>query len=214
MLLPNSNNEYRRLSSAYNINRAYRPIPNGIDISLFDFDKNMLRQENLVICVGRIEGRKNQLNLIKALSNTEFQLIIIGSAAANQAKYFKECIDAAGENVIFVDNLPQDKLLDYYRKAKVHVLASWFETTGLSSLEAGVMGCNIVITDKGDTKEYFEDLAYYCIPDSIDSIYSAVRAASVNPYKEELRTRIIQNYTWDIAANKTLEAYNIVLGNQ
>jgi len=38
---------------------------------------------------------------------------------------------------------------------QVHMLPSWFETTGLSSIEAAVMHCNIVITDKGDTREYF-----------------------------------------------------------
>jgi len=39
------------------------------------------------------------------------------------------------------------------------VLPSWFETTGLSSIEAGVMGCNIVITDKV-MQEYFSHHAF------------------------------------------------------
>jgi hypothetical protein len=44
----------------------------------------------------------------------------------------------------------------------VHALPSWFETTGLTSLEAGAMGCNLVVGMGGDTHDYFQDLAWYC----------------------------------------------------
>ena len=54
-----------------------------------------------------------------------------------------------GPNVILLGEVPHDDLAKYYASCKVHALVSWMETTGLSSLEAGVMGANIVITDKG-----------------------------------------------------------------
>ncbi len=59
-------------------------------------------------------------------------------------------------------------------------MPSWFETTGLSSLEAAAMGCNIVITRKGDAYEYFGDYAYYCDPESPDSIFKAIEKAASN----------------------------------
>jgi len=37
-----------------------------------------------VLCIARIEGIKNQLNLIKALNDTEFNVLLIGSHAPNQ----------------------------------------------------------------------------------------------------------------------------------
>jgi glycosyltransferase involved in cell wall biosynthesis len=62
MLLPNSNNEYKRLSKDYNITKEYKVIPNAIDPSLFNGDSgNRSRKENLVICVGRIEVEKINL---------------------------------------------------------------------------------------------------------------------------------------------------------
>ena len=48
------------------------------------------------------------------------------------------------------------------------------ETPGLSSLEAAAMGKNIVVTTKGDTYDYFEDYAFYCEPDDIESIKNAL----------------------------------------
>jgi glycosyltransferase involved in cell wall biosynthesis len=212
MLLPNSDNEYQRLSSHYNIEQAYMPIPNAIDPELFDSTVYSSEKDSkMILCVGRIEGRKNQLNLIRAIKNSPYHLYIIGAAAANQAAYFEACKKAASTNVSFISNIPQEQLLAYYRSAKVHILPSWFETTGLSSLEAAVMGCNIVITDKGDTKAYFEDMAFYCDPASPESIREAIDRAASQPFREALRIKILNEYTWSVAAARTLDAYKAVL---
>ena len=92
--------------------------------------------------------------------------------------YYHQCRELAGENVHFIDHLPQEELIQYYQKAKVHVLPSWFETCGLSTLEAAAMHCNIVITDKGFAHEYFNDCAFYCDPSSPSSILGAIDKAS------------------------------------
>lgn len=213
MLLPNSNSEYNRLVSHYSEKKSFMVIPNAIDSSLFKvINKDVERNSRLILCVGRIEGRKNQLNLIKAVNGTEYQLIIIGSPSPNQQRYYQACVTEARSNISFVKNIPQEELLRYYRTAKVHVLASWFETTGLSSLEAAVMGCNIVITDKGDTKEYFEDLAFYCDPASPASIFAAIEKAMASPFREELKRKIEKNYIWEITAEKTMQAYRVITG--
>jgi glycosyltransferase involved in cell wall biosynthesis len=149
--------------------------------------------------------------LVKALSNSSFNLVLIGAAASNQGRYYRECRNAAAANVLFIDHIPQKDLIAYYQQARVHVLPSWFETTGLSSLEAAAMGCNIVITDKGDTREYFEDMAYYCDPSSPESIKSAVMLAASNPFNEALREKVLREYIWPVTAAKTLEAYKVVL---
>jgi glycosyltransferase involved in cell wall biosynthesis len=212
LLLPNSQSEYRRLVTNYGIEKAFKVIPNAIDPNLFNYvSSSSFKDPKLVLCVGRIEGRKNQLGLIRALGNTEFKLVIIGSFASNQPAYEKHCRSAAASNIKFIDNIAQEQLASYYKEATVHVLPSWFETTGLSSLEAAVMGCNVVITDKGDTTEYFEDMAYYCDPSSTESIKSAVMLAASNPFNEALREKILREYIWPITATKTLEAYKVVL---
>ena len=211
MLLPNSRSELDRISSQYKYDGKYHIVPNGIDHALFRFDETVQKDSNLVICVARIEGIKNQLNLIKALNNTKFKLLIIGAPAPNQLSYYQKCKRTAAANVMFIEHLPQTELIKYYREAKVHALPSWFETTGLSSLEAAAMGCNVVISDKGDTKEYFEEEAFYCDPRSPQSIYDAVEKASARPYNDLLRKKIFGNYTWQQAAIQTLIAYKQVL---
>jgi len=209
MVLPNSESEYRRLEQRY-MRAKYKVIPNGVDPGLFCGGLSE-KDNGIVLCVARIEGIKNQRTLIKALNNTRFKLIIIGSYAPNQFNYYKECKEVAAGNVEFIGHLPQAELVKYYERAKVHVLPSWFETTGLSSIEAALMGCNLVITDKGDTRDYFDDYAFYCDPASPTSIYQAIENASRSPYNEALRHHILKNFIWKQTAIETIKAYQTIL---
>ena len=212
ILLPNSENEYRRLATKYNMERPYHVVPNGIDSQVAArVSKHNERYKDAILCVARIELRKNQLNLIRALSNTKYKLIIHGKHSPNHEAYYQQCRAEAGQNVQFSEWLTEEELYEMYHSAKVHVLASYFETTGLSSLEASVMGCNIVITDRGDTRDYFEGDAWYCDPDSPASIKAAVDAAFNARYSEEFKKKILREYTWERAAAETLHAYKQVL---
>ena len=165
----------------------------------------------MVICVARIEGIKNQLNLIKALRNTSFKLFLIGGFSPNQEKYYRQCNSLATSNITFIQHVRQADLIKFYKKAKVHILPSWFETTGLSSLEAAVLGCNVVITAKGDAKEYLGDYAFYCDPALTQSIFEAVDAASKAQVDPGLAEMVKRNYTWKKAAEETYEVYKEVL---
>jgi glycosyltransferase involved in cell wall biosynthesis len=216
LLLPNSHNEYKRFSKAYNLQMPYEVIYNGIDLDIFkDEDEGfpVKREDKNVICIARIEGKKNQLNLIKALNNTEFTLTLIGKPAPNHIKYFEECKSIAAANIKFIDFLPQEKLSAFYKQAKVHVLPSWNETCGLSSLEAAYYNCNLVITDKGDTEEYFGNNAIYCNPASTNSIYKAIKKASELPTNDVLKQKVLETYNWNKAAESTKNTYKQVLKN-
>jgi glycosyltransferase involved in cell wall biosynthesis len=211
LLFSNSSLEYKRLVDQYRFSTACVPIPNGLDPELFLYDEQEEKDDHLVLCVARIEGIKNQVNLIKALNNTKYHLLIIGDYAPNQLAYYKECRKIAASNVSFIKYISQDELVPYYQRAKVHILPSWFETCGLSSLEAGAMGCNIVITDKGYTREYYEDHAFYCDPGSPSSIRTTVDRAANSPFRPALREKILANYTWNQSAASIARAYGQIL---
>ncbi|BAV05572.1 Glycosyltransferase involved in cell wall bisynthesis [Filimonas lacunae] len=211
IVLPNSYSEYTRLAKTYHLQPAYKVIPNGIDPQLFQYNPQIAKDPNLVICVARIEGIKNQLTLIQALNNTKYKLLLIGSPSPNQQEYYMRCRKAAASNIRFINNLSQQELLQFYQQASIHILPSWFETTGLSSLEAAAMGCKVIITDKGDAKEYFRSLAGYCNPQSPESMYAAIEAAAAQPYDNTLRNKILSNYIWQEATDATVDAYKEVI---
>ncbi len=211
IFLPNSEMEYRQLVRSYALTSDYSIIPNGVDEKLFQQQGPIEKDNNMVLSVARIEGIKNQLNLIKAINDTKYQLYIIGSASINQSAYYHECRESASENVHFIDHLSQENLIPYYQKAKVHVLPSWFETCGLSTLEAIAMNCSVVITNKGFTYEYFNNHAFYCDPALPSSIRKAIDEASKARPCKKFQQKISTEYTWRNAAIKTHNAYKKTL---
>lgn len=214
LLLPNSDAEYEYMRQRYTSLPPYVKVPDGVDPQNFFNASETKEEPNAVVCAARIEGLKNQLTLIRALNNTNYRLYIIGSAAPNQPGYYRRCRKIAGDNIIFTGHVSQQLLLQYYQKAKVHILPSWWEVCGLSSLEAAATGCNIVVTDKGFPREYFGDLAFYCDPSSASSVLNAVERAMNSPRNPALQKRIMENFTWQQAAAKTLKAYQRVLNNE
>lgn len=211
-LLPNSENEYNRLQKKYGVTTRYSVIPNGVNLDLFKSSEvDIEKDDHLIVCAGRVEGRKNQLNLIEAVNNTKYKLLIIGDPAPNHTFYYKLCRKRAASNIEFIHKVPQHQLVSYYKKAKVHVLPSWFETTGLSSLEAGLMGCAIVVAERGDVRDYFGSLAFYCDPSLPASIFKSIEMAASAKTDDNLKRVIENNYTWNMAAAKTLEVYKQIL---
>jgi len=218
VFLPNSASEMLRVTADFPecINKRQVVVPNAVDTSLFDTERTIGDQRfeayrGCVLSVARIEGLKNQLNLVRAMRGLPWKLVLVGKPAPNHINYYEQLVREAGPNVHIIGPVDHEDLPGLYQIAKVHCLVSWMETTGLSSLEAGAMGCNIVVTEKGDTRDYFDDFAYYCEPDSVSSIRNAIISAYENPVDPALRTLILRNYTWEKTAGKTMEGYKNVL---
>jgi len=217
VFLPNSVSEMNRVATEFNLkNYNFVSIPNAIDKSVFsDTDTEKLNKysefKDCILCAARIEGRKSTLNLVKAVKGTNYKLVLVGKESQNQKKYVEQVHEEAGDNVTFLGAISHDDLRDLYKVAKVHVLASWMETPGLSSLEAAAMGCNIVVTKKGDTYDYFEDYAFYCEPDDVDSIKRAIDRAYNSTFNPKLKEKILTDYIWEKTAQETLKGYELIL---
>lgn len=218
VLLPNSLSEMQRVITDFSAASAKKMVvvPNAVDKNLFAAELAPLSSDienyrGCVLCVARIEELKNQLNLVRAMKHLPWQLVLIGKPAPNHTAYFERIKNEAGPNIHILGEVEHSSLPEFYQAARVHILASWMETTGLSSLEAGAMGCNLVITDKGDTREYFGEYAFYCEPDSVDSIRAAIRKAYESPVDTGLREHILHNFIWEKTADETLKGYRLAL---
>lgn len=217
VFLPNSVSEMNRVATEFKL-KDYRfvSIPNAVDQSIFsqtnhDQPNPFAQYQDCILCAARIEGRKSTLNLVRAVKGTQYKLVLVGKESPNQKGYVAQVHQEAGENVFFLGSISHEELKRLYEVTKVHVLASWMETPGLSSLEAAAMGCNIVATKKGDPYDYFGDYAFYCEPDDVASIRRAIDAAYQAPVDPALKQRILQQYTWEKTAEETMKAYQMAL---
>lgn len=223
MFLPDSWSEWRRLTHDLELDIPDDRVivgPNGVDTTDLDPSRvdpaEMERLEQFrdaVLCVARIEGRKNQLRLIEALRGTGLTLVLAGRPTPNQARYVAKVREAAESsgNAHFLGGVSDETRRALYALARVHVLPSWMETTGLSSLEAAVMGCSVVVSPNGDTREYFGEDAEYCDPGDPESIRDAVLRAYDLPASTNLVKRIRTEFTWENTAGAAHEAYQRLL---
>lgn len=222
LLLPNSIMEIESIKEDFNLeisNHKYNVIPNGVEFENIESGNDEKRffekigESEFVFCPGRIEPRKNQINIIKALKNSKVKVVFAGAINKKHKKYYKKFLNGIEENdnLYYIGTLDRSDMFNAYKAAKVSILASWFETTGLVGLEAIANDCNIVITEKGYTKEYYGGYAKYCNPENVESIRSSVLEAYYSEFNKDFKKLVFNKYTWKNAAMLTKIAYEGVI---
>lgn len=214
LLLPNSQTEADQIARYFQVPREkITVIPNGVEPLYARATPEAFweryKLKDFVLCVGRIEPRKNQLNMIRALSGLSVPVVFIGDIVPNYQGYADACRREAGPNIHFLGALPHDSelLISAYAACDTFVLATWLETPGLAALEAGLAGAKIVITREGATREYFKDYAHYVSPDRIPEIREGT-LGSLKAFKNNrLKQFILEHYLWQQAAQKIKLAY-------
>lgn len=218
VLLPNSRTEQAQIEARFGVRRPTVIVPNAADTSTFGppierspADGSPPKRDE-VLCVGRIEPRKNQLRLVEALRGIGIPITLVGQHGRFNASYYRCCrraAERAGSTVRFIEQQEPAELRRLYHAARVHACVSWYETPGLASLEAALCGCALVVTPGGCTREYFGADAFYAQTDSVASIRAAVQQALARGPLPALAPRIAREYTWDAAAAMTANAYHL-----
>lgn len=166
---------------------------------------------DFILCAARIEERKNTTGIIRAWRDETMPLVFAGHAS--DPLYLELCKREAGPNVHFIGSLAPSALADAYAAAHVHVMASWWEEVGLSALEAGLAGCNLVMTQNGPAHEYVGDAAFVCDPGNLASIRAAMRAAYDAPRQTHLRDEFLRRFTWENSVTEIYNAYSEIAAN-
>lgn len=209
LLLPNSVLEAQTIADELGVSTPMHVVPNAVDPSFLQNGSAASRQG--VLMVGRFEPHKNQLGLIRACQKLDVPLSLVGPRHPDHTRYFEICRQTAGSSVTFYDSRPQEALKALYGRAAVHALPSYYETTGLVSLEAALAGCQIVMTSRGYTREYFADHVDYCEPEDVQSIVDALRHATGRTQDTSLQQRILSRFTWEHTARESVAGYRRLL---
>jgi glycosyltransferase involved in cell wall biosynthesis len=141
-------------------------IPNFVDTEKFCSKKNNKLRKKLnipidafvVLSVGPLgfKGHKRMDWLIKEIKIAKSQinnlyLVIIGDVDKDTEDFINFGKKILGKNIIFIKNVPHDKISEYYNMADVFVLCSLSEPFGIVFLEAmscekPVIGHNFPVT--------------------------------------------------------------------
>ena len=234
MWLPNSYAEYGMLVADFEVSRPYRVIPNAVETEFGESSPAPKEHSGQgcpshsgmdttgapasdVLMVGRWELRKNQLGLLEALADTDHQILIVGGQNSYDREHneaARRLADKRGNVHILPATDDRGFLASLMKNTKVLAQPSFYETPGLAALEAAACGTAVVVSERGCTREYFGDEAYYCDPTDPASIRQAIEAALAGGPSELLKERIRQEFNWARAAEETKSAYRQLLSRR
>jgi glycosyltransferase involved in cell wall biosynthesis len=163
---------------------------------------------SFVLSVARVEPRKNSLALALAVRDLPYRLVLAGSVLPGNEPYLA-AVRKAAPGLIHIPHLEHGLVRHVHAAAGVHALPSWYETTGLSTVEALATGTPVVVGSGPCERDYFADCAAFCRPASVKSVRRAVLRALEGPVGNE--RDVARSYSWDRTAQELIDAYGLSL---
>jgi glycosyltransferase involved in cell wall biosynthesis len=209
------------------VSNRFRPIER--DVARAFVQRTMLqRKMNLtapyVLAVGDLQPRKNHLGLLRAFEDVmrayphlPHHLLFVGK----ETWYSKELHGAVmksgiADRVHFTGFVEDDELVHFYAGCDLFVFPSFYEGFGLPILEAMACGRAVACSSSSAMPEVADSAALLFDPHSTQGIGQAIKDilldAELRARLERLGSQRAAAFSWEQAAEKTLNAYYMVAG--
>lgn len=216
-LITESQQESEFICKNYNISsKKCYVIPNGIDIKpdcgecineMQEFRKKYVLQ------VGRFDQNKNQLNVIKALKNSSYDLVLVGGPG--DQTYYESCLkEAEGcANVHFLGWLKSEspELISAYSHADTVILPSHYETFGLVAIEGASCGAKLILSNTLPIIHY--DVFKNCLrvdPNNTDDIKNKVKLSMESDIPSDFSKNVRSFFSWNSIIDQHIKLYNAI----
>ena len=165
-------------------------------------------KENFILHVSRLASwNKNVPRLIEAAIKYGFQLKLAGFLNGDKEKQWLHGLIDGHDNIEYVGEVSDEKLIALYDRAKVFALPSLLEGVGMVALEAAGRGCEVVLTNDGAPKEYYHGLAYLVNPKSVDDIGQKCMEALEHGNKQPALLKLVRTeYSPEACTKKLIDA--------
>ncbi len=208
----------------YRINFKNLPIvENPVNINFFKPSVSS-NNNNTILYAGRLEFRKGVHVLVRAIPYVlkkfpRVKFIFIGDNCGMEQYLFDE-IKQLGirESVEFIEQVPQDRLIDYYQRSTVCVVPSLWENHPYTVLEAMACGKPVIASGVGGIPEIVRDKysGILVCPGSFMSLAEAItRVMGDNALQRTLgdnaRKYIEDRYAPSAVIRKNLKVYEELL---
>jgi glycosyltransferase involved in cell wall biosynthesis len=217
----------KKIAQFYGVDKAkIRIVPNGVDTSKFKPSENgekIKRQigadkKLCVLFVGRLIPRKGLTFLVEAATKIvkEYRqtlFLIVGDGPQKpHLRSYLEKRNLAG-NFVFLGDVNESALPAVYNCADVFVLPSIQEGQGIALLEAQATAKPVVAFDVGGVREAVLDKETGLLmkPDSSDLADAVMKLLGSLALRETMGSKgrkfVVDNFSWDICAQKMLNVY-------
>lgn len=197
---------------------------NGVDEKRFSPDNTP--KEFDIFYIGRLIKIKGIDYLIRAISeikkkNNDLKVIIGGEGPEKESLIKLSKKLGLEENISFLGYIPDNKLIDYYRKSKISIFPSYAREGVLTTmLESSSCETPVITCDCCGMKEFIENGKDGILVKPLDSV-DLKKAIEKLLYDEEYRIelgknarkKILSNWNWKIRIKELEDTYKKILEN-
>jgi len=180
----------------------------------------MSEGESFVLMVGQGSPYKNHIRGIRAFlkafaDKKDWKLVLIRRFIRTSSEMAKLLdLPEVKDRVILLQNVDQERLRALYNQASVLLFPSLYEGFGLPIIEAMACGCPVITSNIGAPREISGNAAVLVDPNSIESIAKGLTDIAHSNGLREKKIRQgferIQDFSWLVTAEKTLDVYEKV----
>lgn len=177
-----------------------------------------LPRENIVLCVGAIQRRKNQAALVRAFRvlPSDWRLVLAGSDGFGASETYAEIAASSCKERIQVTGYVSDaEIASWYARARIFAFPSLDEGFGMPLLEAMAAGVPVIAGNRSSLPEVADNAAILVDPTDDEELEAALKNLADNPTLGESlieagrkRARL---FTWEKAVAETVAVYRELL---
>ena len=166
----------------------------------FDRAEPARRDRPYILSAATLEPRKNLPRLVEAFAQLPdtHDLLLVGG------KGWRHPEIEARPNVVVTGFLPDEELKSLYAGAAAVAYPSLEEGFGFPILEALAAGVPVLTSNRSSMPEVGGDVAFYCDPESVESIRDGLVAVLGAPHDAARGRAHAATFSWDRCARETL----------
>lgn len=223
ILLTVSNYSKKQISKHFDIPETKVFVtPNGVNTEFLEsFDKDKIQEKisekyglkDFILYVSRVEPRKNQLQLLQLFSKNEsiynnYTIVFVGkkSLECNSFdEFFSQLPDQIKRKVIYIEQVPQEDLVDFYRSASFFIYPSLYEGFGIPPIEAAAAKVPVLCNNMTAMND-FTFFSPYLVSFEHKNIQQSFDDFILNNKSdvEKIKFEIESNYAWSTSADDLL----------
>lgn len=199
-----------------------------LGFSLFSGNRNIengerVPQRPFLLHVGIRKGYKNFSTLLRAVASSprlrsDFDIVAFGSGPFNPEEAALLSKLGYREGQVRHTGGNDAELATCYRSAAAFVYPSLYEGFGLPPLEAMSHRCPVVSSNTSAMPEVVGNAGEYFDPSSAEDMAEAIERVVYSPGRSleltELGSKRIRHFTWKRCAEKTIDIYRNLVGEQ
>jgi glycosyltransferase involved in cell wall biosynthesis len=196
-------------------------VPNGINTQIFYPIPDIMREKDRIIVTNSadmpLKGLYYLLQAVHDISlKRNIRLTVIGQPKENGGVVKLINKLKIGHIIDFTGRISDDEFVRQYARASIAIVPSVYEGFGLPVGEAMASGIPVICTTGGALPEVAGDAAVLVPPRDPSALANAIVDLLDDPRRAEQLgqagyNRVMEQFTWKNAAEKTVEAYRETL---